>query len=192
MNINLINRISGGNHPEGVKLLYELAQESPTDRILELGSFVGKSAIVMASALKDAGRKGTILCIDRFANNIKWWGPGHPSYPEALKSFWEHADYIGVSDYLVAIQSEITTAISRMQGKFGMIYIDGGHTLENVIPNALWAWENLVEGGILLFDDYDHAGTHTWKDVKTCVDCLLVKWQRPIYKQAALMAAIKK
>jgi len=192
MNMNVISSISGGMHPEGVKLLYELTKESPTDRILEMGSFVGKSAIIMATSLKESGRKGTIICCDRFKNDIKFWGAGHPSYPESLKSFWEHAEMAKVADYLVTLRGEMNWILRNLRGEFGMIYIDGGHTIDQVIPNALYAWEHLVEGGILLFDDYDRTGKHKWKDVKICVDTLLVKWNRHIYKEGALMVAIKK
>lgn len=192
MNANVIMAIGGGSHPDGIKILYDLAKECPTDRIIELGSFVGKSAIIMASALKDAQRKGTVICVDWFHNNIKYWGPGHPTYTDCLASFWEHAQAAGVGDYLVTIKQEITQTIKNLNGQFGMIYIDGGHTIDHVLPNALWAWEHLVPNGILLFDDYDLSGKHPWKDVKTAVDCLLIKWNKTIYKQGALMVAIKK
>lgn len=192
MNMNLISSISGGMHPDGINLIYELAKESPTDRILELGSFVGKSAIIMATALKESNRKGTIICCDRFAKNITFWGSGHPMYPDSFKSFWEHAQMAKVADYLVTLRGEISWILRNLQGMFGMIYIDGGHTIEHVLPNALYAWEHLVDGGILLFDDYDRTGKHKWKDVKTAVDCLLVKWNARIYREGALMVAVKK
>ena len=127
-----------------------------------------------------------------FVNNIKFWGAGHPEYSDSYKAFWEHAEYMGVSDYLVTIRGEIGYVLRNLKGKFGMVYIDGGHVIEQVIPNALWAWNNVVEGGFIVFDDYDVNGTHKWKDVKICVDALLVKWNRKIHKQGALMVAIKK
>ena len=192
MDMDIINKIPGGSHPAGIGLLYELVKESPTPRIVELGSFVGKSAIIMALALRKSGRKGTIICVDRFKKDMIYWGPGHAKFECPLRSFWEYAKMACVEDYLITIKAEIGPITRALKGKFGMIYIDGGHTIEQVIPNALWAWDNLVEGGILLFDDYDIKGTHKYKDVKIGIDCLLSKWDRQIYKQAALMVAIKK
>ena len=192
MDMSLIHSIAGTRHGKAIELLYRLAGETKLPRILELGSFVGKSAIIMATALKEKHGHGTVVCCDRFAKNIQYWGAGHPVYKDSYKSFWEYARQAKVEDYIITICGEIDRLQKMLCGKFGLIYIDAGHTVDQVLPNALFAWDNLIEDGVLLFDDYNNNPDYKWRDVKLCVDVLKDKWGKEFYCQEAMMVGFKK
>ena len=182
-----IDKVTGWLQKNGADLLYECAMTCPTSRILEMGSFVGKSACVLATAMKE--RNGVVICSDIFAKNMKYWGKPGVIFPDTLQSFWDNITGLKLQDYIITIKGNHIVLIDTVRGKFGMVYIDGGHTAKYIIPDALYAWEHTIEGGYVVFDDY---GNVKWPDVKICVDVMLKKWEREIHKQAGFVVAIRR
>jgi predicted O-methyltransferase YrrM len=41
---------------------------------------------------------------------------------------------------------------------FDIIYIDGSHTADDVLEDAVLSWRQLKPGGLLIFDDYQADG----------------------------------
>ena len=41
---------------------------------------------------------------------------------------------------------------------FDIIYVDGSHTADDVLADAVLSWQLLKDGGLLIFDDYTWAG----------------------------------
>lgn len=172
--------VKGWLSEEEAGILYEYALEAPIPRILELGSFVGKSSIVLASAIKK--RDGVLVCIDFFWKNFRYVTPDTEEIiPDVLESFWSNIRERNLENYVMTLRGNHNTIIPTLRGEFGMIFIDGGHTIENTLSVALDSWERLGKGGYLVFHDYNNT---TWPDVKICVDVLKNKWQREFIKKA--------
>src|SRR5512139_2114564 len=108
---------------------------------LEVGIFYG----VILSHLAWAYSMWEFHAIDNFAE-------GYATEGGCLKYFVENNErnenvflYIG------------TTADVKLEGKFGMILIDGDHSYEWVKKDILTLWPLLEVGGVMVFHDYDHV-----------------------------------
>lgn len=119
--------------------LYALARQfnRPGARVLEIGTAIGYSAAVLASALPDA----QIITLNPHASeaakaraNLGAWG--NVTVVEALS--W---------DYLESYAGE----------PFDLIFVDGDH--KRVRRDFAW-WDHLRDGGLMLFHDYSPAGTY--------------------------------
>jgi hypothetical protein len=116
-------------------------------RILEIGSWEGRSASFLLTLFTDAH----IICVDT------WEGSD------------EHSD-INVT----TVEERFNRNVSRFQGRiekfkgsserffssfteansFDLIYIDGSHFGDDVLIDAIKSYFLLKDGGILIFDDY--------------------------------------
>jgi len=118
-------------------------------RILEVGSYEGRSALIWA----DLHPEAKVYCVDPFG------GTAHGN------------DYEARFDANVAGK----TNIKKYKGKshdilrgwieygpleaFDIIYIDGDHHADAVRRDAELTWALLRPGGIMIFDDYELTGT---------------------------------
>ena len=152
-------------------LLDECAKKTRVKKFLELGSFVGNSAIILA-------KHGVVICADRFSNNMKWWGKPERIYPDTLKSFWENVGKNKLIENVIAFKGEHKDFYNKISGKFGLIYIDGGHTIKDLIPAIEYSLKHLDEDGYLIFHDY---GNENWSDVKKVVDNYKLVWDLKEY-----------
>lgn len=114
--------------------------------ILEIGTGLGASTIVLAQALKDANRKEKVYTIDSFKEigGQKEMAIGH------IKN-------CGVEEYIQLIEgdsAEVLSSGSSLLPKVRMVFIDGGHLYETVKKDISLAFKYLAEGGIMAIHDY--------------------------------------
>lgn len=130
--------------------------------IVEVGSFVGESAIWMAKHCKKIGLDSTILCIDTWMGGIDHW----KSVPEKLKFHFGRSSLFyqfmgnvikhGVQDVILPLSMDSKNA-SRILSMHGinadMIYIDASHEEGDVLQDYCAYWPLLNNGGAFLVDD---------------------------------------
>ncbi|MBB2165911.1 class I SAM-dependent methyltransferase [Gluconacetobacter sp. 1b LMG 1731] len=123
---------------------------------LEIGSHEGRSACYMIAKAKN---DIDITCIDiwedyeveqRFDNNIDFF------ISNSKNSININKIKSKSKEYLIKLLSE------GHAGKFDFIYVDGSHTSQDVLYDAILALDLLKVGGFLVFDDY------LWFDPKYC------------------------
>lgn len=120
--------------PESANFLEALIRTSGTQKILEIGTSIGYSAIVFCKAM---GPKGKVYTIEIDENTI-----------EKARENFVKAD---VLDQVIVFQGDAMGIIPYMQGKYDMIFMDGpkGHYeefLDYFLPL-------LRDGGILVYDN---------------------------------------
>jgi predicted O-methyltransferase YrrM len=120
----------------------------PRLRGLEIGSWEGLSSAFMLRALPNL----RLTCVDT------WEGSDENRGEEALQHIERRFDF-----NLCAYQARLTkykgTSFSyfdrvKEDGKFDLIYVDGSHHCDDVLLDAIKAFERLEVGGIMIFDDY--------------------------------------
>ena len=126
-------------------------------RLLEIGSYEGRSAVFFLSFLPRA----SLVCIDA-------WDP-EVLEPELVRQMPEFAsDYLlaeGRFDGNTAAFGDRVTKIKGRSGdvlaelgvggdRFDMIYVDGDHRRMAAYRDCVLSWPLLVSGGILILDDY--------------------------------------
>jgi len=167
INFDLIKGMTTGVTDKEAEHLYDCAKDIPVNRILELGGFVGKSTIAMAQAMKETG--GTVVTCDLFPKNAKDWVDGH-IIPDTFKEFWHNLGKRKLSRNVFGIKGDIRTLLPKFSGKWGMVFIDAGHTVDQVLQDSLWAFKNVPEGGYIAWHDYD---VDKWPEIKIVVDTLI-------------------
>jgi len=110
---------------------------------LEIGSYEGRSAIwLLENALTHPA--STITCVDCF------------TAPDNGKTFTSNIGNSGFSSKVKTLKGASGDVLKKVEGSFGIIYIDGGHTYSEAMTDLVLCWPMLNDGGILVFDDYKH------------------------------------
>lgn len=157
------------------QLLEQLKQENTTLKIVEVGSFEGRSSIFFADYLNET--ESELHCIDNwcggeeikrtnlsfnmtqvelnFDNNIK--------YHRFAERIFKHK--------MSSEQALLQIGYSKYQ-HFDHVYLDGSHTQKDTLVDLVLATTLLRTGGVIIVDDYLNNMATTKKELrpKTAVD----------------------
>jgi predicted O-methyltransferase YrrM len=138
---------------EQAKVLYERAANlPPSARIVEIGSYHGRSTILLANAAPQT----EVIAIDPYA--------GVASEPRKrvrekdvgvreLESFRANLDRAGVGARVRHIRDFSTDALRGFEGEVDLLFVDGAHDLRTALSD-IRGWGALVtEGGVMLIHD---------------------------------------
>lgn len=135
-----VREIPGWLRDEDVLKLYELASLTGGP-ILEIGSYQGKSSVVMATALRRRGRPGRMISLD--------------IDPEALASARRTVRDRGLADHITFIQGSVRALVRAAPGlRPSLVFVDGDHSLAGVRRDLAILAPHVPDGGLLLFHDY--------------------------------------
>lgn len=148
----LTRGIDGWLSPYEGAYLYALAGRGRgTGAIVEIGSYHGKSTVLLAHASKDAGRE-RVVAIDPYKGAVT------PEFRQSLRR-------AGVEDHvdpLVATSDEVARTWSA---PIRLLWIDGGHGFEQASRDFQSWTPFVVPGGIFAFHD-----SYQWDGVRRVVD----------------------
>ena len=143
-----------------------LIEELKPSLIIEVGSFLGGSAITMGGKLKALGlNDSAVLCVDTWlAEEILWSMPEHRAKlkitygtPCFYYTFLSNVIDRGLQDTVVPLRMPSVSAgryLRKLGITAGLIYIDGCHEEGDVMRDLEMYWAILEPGGAMLIDDY--------------------------------------
>ncbi len=136
-------------------LLLSAAERSlharPDAAIVEVGSFCGRSTIVLASAVRALGAPARVYAIDPHQGELT--GAGGPERAEpTLDRFLHNVRSAGVDGCIEVLQMASTDV--RWSGPIGLLFIDGLHTYEAVKSDFEHFEASLAPGSLVAFHDY--------------------------------------
>lgn len=156
--------------PDGWPLVAEALYPRILDRLpqkalgVEVGVWLGASAMHMARLIRDSGKDVRFYAVDHFQGNYS--EPNHLRWADELKRAGTSLEEecrrrigeAGLDDYVTLMPVPSVQASLRFPDRsLDFVYLDGDHTEEGVQAD-LEAWAPKVRvGGILAGDDY--AGT---------------------------------
>jgi hypothetical protein len=167
--------IPGQSYEDKLLALIEAARRTPEGDIVEIGSYVGRTAALFAMLSARYGL-GKVLCVDPWAVEAIDQGA------DALREFAETMDWAGwrrlfeinvapfangrlnyihgksvdAARQYAASPTVVTETFgeTRFAGEIGLLYIDGNHEYSHVLDDCR-AWAPRVRpGGWIVFDDY--------------------------------------
>lgn len=141
---NALEGVAGWLHMDEAWTLHESARlaPSPSPVVVEIGSYVGRSAIALALGLKAAGG-GRVFAIDP--------ADMEPGQFESLMSNLEQA---GVDDVVDAIRSTSHAARPRFdRSSVSVLFVDGSHEYEGVVEDISDWTTALADGAVAAFND---------------------------------------
>lgn len=136
--------------------LFRLAQGK---RVLEIGSYCGRSTVCLAQG-------GAVVSIDPHD------GRGTPEPRDTYAALSDNLRRYGVWDNVIPYVGTTAEIAPTLQGKFGLVFIDGAHDLQSVRTDIEWAVKLLEPGGVIAFHDY-RAGETAELGVSQAVDELV-------------------
>ncbi|CAG8662636.1 1183_t:CDS:1 [Cetraspora pellucida] len=119
--------------------------------VLEIGAFEGRSAIwILEELFKNPESK--LISVDPFEDTFL-------DVKNYEATFHENIKMTGKEKQVEVMKSISLDALIKLNYeakiKFDFILIDGSHVANDVLTDAVLAWNLLKEGGIIIFDDYE-------------------------------------
>lgn len=138
--------------------------------VLEVGTYCGRSTILLADAARAAGV--TALTVDHHRGSEEQqpgWEYHDPTVvdPEVgrmdtLPTFRRTLHAAGLEDHVVALVGRSPQVAAVWGGKLGLVFIDGGHTDEHANGDYEGWAPHVAQGGLLVihdvFPDPAHGG----------------------------------
>lgn len=138
--------------------------------VLEVGTYCGRSTILLADAARAAGV--TALTVDHHRGSEEQqpgWEYHDPTVvdPEVgrmdtLPTFRRTLHAAGLEDHVVALVGRSVRVAAVWGGKLGLVFIDGGHTDEHANGDYEGWAPHVAQGGLLVihdvFPDPAHGG----------------------------------
>ena len=157
-----IDRVKGFLHPDEGAALYEYARQSAgLGPCLELGSYCGKSTVYLGAAARDA--QGQLYAVDHHRGSEEHQQGEEYHDPDLFDKALQRMDSLPALQHtltLAELESWVIpiVASSAQAGRYwsiplGMVFIDGGHSLEAALTDyRVWS-KHICAGGILAIHD---------------------------------------
>lgn len=162
---------------QGPLVLSLLDQHKPRV-VVELGSWMGASAIAMARSVRRWG--GTVTCVDTWAGELNEDGGSiECRSPLMLLSCARSMVMAGVGASVRLIPSMTVEASRQWSQPIDFLYVDADHGYDGVLAD-LNAWVPHVKpGGVIAGDDYEHVRypgvKAAWDDFERAHGCAFVR-----------------
>lgn len=131
----------------------------PASLVVEIGSYRGRSAIVLARAVSE---RSEVVAIDPHAGNDR--GPreiaGRASEGERdNRAFHEHLARAGVADRVRHVRSPSRDAHGAVEGRLDLLYVDGAHRYGPAREDIeRWGARVRAGGHLLVHDAFSSVG----------------------------------
>jgi len=153
--ISWSRRITTWRHGAEAVALAKASQSLPEDAVIvEIGSFLGASAVLLAGARKLAG-SGRVHCVDPFdASGDAFSIPVYRRISDLLgvplrQCFDDNIHHAGLSDWIDVHQGDAVTVAAAWQGSIDMLFLDGDQSYPGARA-AYEAWSPFLRiGGII-------------------------------------------
>jgi predicted O-methyltransferase YrrM len=154
--LSLMRPVGGWFSEEEARLLLATVsralRELPSDcAVVEIGSYLGRSTVLLASAVRDLRPRGQVIAIDPHAGVVSTasgLGHGVPTY----EAFCANIVAAGLQDAVCTIR-QCSTDVSWDQ-PIGLLFVDGLHDYESVSTDFSHFERCIAASGFVAFHDY--------------------------------------
>jgi predicted O-methyltransferase YrrM len=156
----LVADVDGWMSPGQASTLFDAARRCPPEgTIVEIGSFRGRSTIVLASAAAPGVR---VVAIDPHAGNDRG--------PQEITGFTDEAEddhsifnanlqRAGVADRVEHLRMFSDAALGEVTGPVDVLYIDGAHRYRPALADIdHWGGRVATDGTMLIHDSFSSIG----------------------------------
>jgi len=137
----------------------------PTHTLVEVGSYCGRSTVVLAGLIATVAPRARVHAIDPHEGEVGALDVGTENTPPTFRRFLENLGRAGVSQYVVPIRRRSYEVDWR--DPIALLFVDGLHDYENCARDFRQFEPWLARGGCAAFHDYG-----TWPGVTAFVDDL--------------------
>jgi len=156
------------------EFLWELAIESTHGDIVEIGSWMGKSACIFAGACIDHAPGTRVYCVDPLT---MLGSPSQEAYHQRITKgltgtffqFIQHASELGYYNQIVPLATTSSLAEPAIPGDCRLAFVDARHDYQGVSTDTRLIIPKIRPGGVLALHDagvYDGVDQHIEQDLK--------------------------
>ena len=155
-----ISGVDGWLTDDQARVLHERVRSlGPGASVVEIGSYQGRSTIVLALA---AGAGVSVVAIDSHDGDNRgprqvcgMWEQGQADY----EAFWENLRRAGVAERVDHLRVRSRDALGRVRGPIDLLYVDGAHQYR-AARDDIGRWGARVRGGgtMLVHDGFSSIG----------------------------------
>ena len=155
-----VAEVDGWLRPEQARRLWEAARRvGPSGHIVEIGSYQGRSTVVLA---RGAGHGVTVVAIDPHAGNDRgpnlWRGTSEQGEDDHRR-FVENLSRAGVSDRVTHLRLRSEDALPHAPRQIDFLYVDGAHGYRHARADIReWSERVTPAGRMLIHDAYLSVG----------------------------------
>jgi hypothetical protein len=165
--------------------------------IIECGSYVCGTAVIIANYLRSAGVNKKVYALDLFGGGFdlnELEAERRAGLTQAKDSAFTHTSYeyvkkkiekLGVSYIIIPVKGFFKDTLPHIDSKFCFALIDCDLE-KSVFYSAETIWPKLSKNGVMLFDDYDYELYHAFKGPKIAVDEFVRKHRSEISEHGLL------
>src|SRR5206468_284754 len=155
-----IEDVEGWLSDDQARRLWQCAQRVPAGgTIVEIGSYRGRSAIVLARA---SGGSARVVAIDPHAGNDRGPQQIHGSSEEGEadnRAFRANLDRAGVAAAVRHVRRPSQDALDDVAGQVDLLYVDGAHRFRPARDDvARWGARVKPGGALLVHDSFSSIG----------------------------------
>lgn len=160
------------------KLLKALFRNMDLTYIVECGSMLGNSAIIMNEELKSINKNIDIICIDPFTGDVNMWEWERENYlnhkwrflglekgvPSIFKRFLANCKSKKLDQEILPINCTTSVGLRLLQRLYNnhkisqlpnCIYLDSAHEPNETFCEISLCWETILNKGIVFGDDWN-------------------------------------
>jgi len=164
-----LDTVRGFLEPDEAEALYRAAlASSRLAPVLEIGSYCGKSTLVLAAACRHTG--SLVYAVDHHRGSEEHQ-PGELFHDAALvdartgqfdsfTTFRHNVERAGLTPWVAPIVQRAECLAPHWRTPLGMVFIDGGHSLDAALADYRgWAGHLLAGGTLAIHDVHENAAS---------------------------------
>jgi len=124
-------------------------------KVLEIGCYEGMATLWLLENILGHPRS-SITVIDTFGGSIEHGDVAPVDFSNVRETFMQNTNKYW--EKILLIEGKSQKEIPGLIERYNIIYIDGSHKASDTITDAALAWQKLLPGGIMVFDDYAWLG----------------------------------
>lgn len=151
-----VNGVQGYHTPFDLHVFIRFSSQLPPGAlVLEVGSFMGLSSLIMAKSFMAAGNyTARIHCVDTWEGSIEHQGFDFIKEGRLYDIFCQNIRKSGLGTFIVPVRSDSSKAAERYaEESLDMIFIDGDHSFEGCLKDLRAWYPKLKPGGIFFGHD---------------------------------------
>ncbi len=140
------------NEVNAAALFTVLAELRPI-RIVEIGSYMGKSTVFFARSMQVLGTGGRVTAIDPHSGDRQHREGFGMSEVPTFDMFRTHIRLAGVEEWIDPMVTTSSEAAKGWTEPFQLLFVDGWHGYDAVLADGHEWVPNLTHDGVVVFDD---------------------------------------